>query len=165
MQHRTGKRGPMAEDVNTRLALGALNAGIGHTHVNSLFSCLDIPTVNHATFKTREREVGKAVELVANESCVVSCCKEREMAMAAGAECDSGNLVGVMCSYDMGWQKRGKAHNSSTGHGAVLGVATGKVLDFATRNKTCRTCAASKKDNKRTPHDCRKNHCGSSKIM
>ena len=126
----------MAQDVNTRLALGALNAGIGHTHVNSLLSCLDVPTVNHATFKTREREVGKAVELVANESCVVSCCKEREMAMTAGAECDSGNLVGVMCSYDMGWQKRGKAHNSSTGHGAVLGVATGKVLDFATRNKT-----------------------------
>ena len=106
MQHRTGKRGPLAQDVNTRLALGALNAGIGHTHVNSLLSCLDVPTVNHATFKTREREVGKAVELVANESCVVSCCKEREMAMAAGAECDSGNLVGVMCSYDMGWQKR-----------------------------------------------------------
>ena len=103
---------------------------------------------------TGEREVGKAVELVANESCVMSCCKEREMAMAAGAECDSGNLVGVMCSYDMGWQKREKAHNSSTGHGAVLGVATGKVLDFATRNKTCRTCAASKKDNKLTSHDC-----------
>ena len=49
--------------------------------------------------------------------------------------------------------------------GAVLGVTTGKVLDFATRNKTCRTCTASKIDNKRTPHDCRKNHCGSSKIM
>lgn len=155
----------MAQDVNTRLALGAPNAGIGHTHVNLLLSCLDIPTVNHVTYKTREREVGKAVELVANESCVMSCCKEREMAMAAGAECDSGNLVGVMCSYDMGWQKRGKAHNSPTGHGAVLCVATGKVLDFATRNKTCRTCAASKKDNKGTSHDCRKNHCGSSKIM
>ena len=98
MQHRTGKRGSMAHDVNTRLALGAINDGIGHAHVNSLLSCLDIPIVNHLTFKTREREVGKAVEHVANESYVVSCCKEREMAMAAGAECDSENLVGVMCS-------------------------------------------------------------------
>ena len=163
MQHRTGKRGPMAHDVNTRLALGALNAGIGHTHVNSLLSCLDIPTVNHVTFNAREKEVGKAVEHVAKESCVASCCKEREMAMAAGAKCDSENLVGVMCSCDMGWQKRAKVHNSSTGHGAVFGVATGKVLDFATRNKTCRTCAASSKQNKPTPHDCRKNHCGSLK--
>ena len=33
MQHRTGKQGPMAHDVNTRLALGALNAGIGHTYM------------------------------------------------------------------------------------------------------------------------------------
>jgi len=63
------------------------------------------------------------------------------MAMAVGAECDSQNLVGV-CSYDMGWPKRGKAHNLSMGDGAVLGVATRKVLDFATRNKTSRTCTA-----------------------
>lgn len=87
------------------------------------------------------------------------------MAIAAGAKCDSENLVGVMCLYDMGWQKRGKVHNSSTGHGAVLGVKTGKVLDLDTRNKTCRTCAASKKPDKPTPHDCRKNHTGSAKIM
>lgn len=165
MQHRNGKRGPLAHDVNTRLALGALNAGIGHTHVNSLLSCLDIPTVNHVTFKVREREIGKAVESIASESCLENCCKEREMAIAAGTKCDSENLVGVMYSYDMGWQKRGKAHNSSTGHGAVLGVKTGKVLDFATRNKTCRTCAASRKPDKPTSHDCRKNHTGSAKIM
>jgi len=82
----------MAHDVNTRLALGALNAGIGHTHINSLLSCLDIPTLNHETFKTREREVGKAVEHVANESRVASCCEEREMAMAAGAKYDSENV-------------------------------------------------------------------------
>ena len=44
MQHRTGRPGPMAEDVNTRLALGVLNAGIGHTHVNSLLLCLYVPT-------------------------------------------------------------------------------------------------------------------------
>lgn len=165
MQHRNGKRGPLAHDVNTRLSLGALNAGIGHTHVNSLLSCLDIQTVNHVTFKVREREIGKAVESIASESCLENCCKEREMAIAAGTKCDSENLVGVMCSYDMGWQKRGKAYNSSTGHGAVLGVKTGKVLDFATRNKTCRTCAASRKPDKPTSHDCRKNHTGSAKIM
>ena len=77
--------------------------------------------------------------------------------MAVGAECASRNLVAVMCSHDMGSQKRGKAHNLSRGHGEVLGVAT--------RNKTCRTCAASKKDNKHTPHECRKDNSGSSKIM
>ena len=163
-QHKTGQRGPKAFDVNSRLALGALNAGIGQTHVNSLLSCLNIPSVNHVTFKAREREVGKAVESVAKASCMESCIEERKIAIAAGAEIDSQNLVGVTCWYDMGWQKRGKAHNSSTGHGAVLGVATGKVLDFATRNKTCGTCSASKNPESES-HDCRKNHTGSSKIM
>ena len=50
--------------------------------------------------------MGKAVEHVAKENCVASCCKKREMAMAAGAKCDSENLVGMMCLYDIGWQKR-----------------------------------------------------------
>ena len=144
MQHRTGTRGPKALDVNTRLALGALNAGIGQTHVNSLLSCLDIPPINHVTFKAREREVGKAVESVANESCIESSCKEREKAIASGAKPDSENLIGVMCSYDMGWQKRGKAHNSSSRHGAVLGVATGKILDFSTRNDMQNLCSIKK---------------------
>ena len=121
--------------------------------------------INHVTFKAREREVGKVVESVANESCIESSCKEREKAVASGAKPDSENLIGVMCSYDMGWQKRGKAHNSSSGHGAVLGVATGKILYFSTRNKTCRTCEASKNHNKPASHNCRKTHSGSSKIM
>ena len=64
-RHTSGKRGPKAYDTNTRLALGALNAGIGQTHLNSLLSCLDIPTINHVTFKAREREVGRALESVA----------------------------------------------------------------------------------------------------
>ena len=74
--------------------------------------------------------MGKAVESVAKESSMESCIEERKIAIAAGAEIDSQNLVGVTCSYDMEWQKQRKAHNSSTGHGAVLGVATGKVFGF-----------------------------------
>ena len=83
--------------------------------------------------------------------------------MAAGTQGDDEGLVGALVSYGMRWQKRGKAHNSSTGHGAVLGVSTGKVLDFATRCKTCRVCSTTK--DKPKHHDCRKNHTGSSKIM
>ena len=66
----------------------------------------------------------------------------------------------------MGWKKRGKGHNSLTGHGAVMGPVTGKVLSFATRCKTCQVCEASKKMGKiAKKHDCRKNHTGSSKSM
>lgn len=62
--------------------------------------------------------------------------------------------------------KRGKGHNSSTGHGAVMGLTTGKVMDCATRCKNCRICAQAKSDGKVPEnHDCRKNHAGSSKSM
>ena len=55
------------------------------------------------------------------------------------------NLTHIAVLYDMGWQKRGKGHNSLTGHGAVISPITGQVLSFATRCKTCRVCEASKK--------------------
>ncbi|XP_031570272.1 uncharacterized protein LOC116304652 [Actinia tenebrosa] len=66
----------------------------------------------------------------------------------------------------MGWQKRGKGHNSSTGQGAVMSLSSGKILDFTTRTKTCRHCTYAKKNgSKAKKHDCRKNHFGSSKAM
>ena len=85
-QHRTGKPGPMAYDVNLGIILGALNAGIRRTHLNSLLSCLNIPAINHVTFKTRGREVGKAVETVAQVTCMESCSEKREKTLAAGAK-------------------------------------------------------------------------------
>ena len=68
-KHKSGQRGPPAFDVNTRVALGCLHAGIGQTHINNLVSTLNAPTINSVTFKLREREVGKAVEGVAKSSC------------------------------------------------------------------------------------------------
>ena len=66
----------------------------------------------------------------------------------------------------MGWQKRGRGHNFSTGHGvANLGLTTGKVLSYCTRCKTCRVCSHNKLTGKEKKHDCRKNHSGSSKSM
>lgn len=41
-------------------------------------------------------------------------------------------LVGIAISFDMGWQKREKGHNSLTGHW------DGKGLSYSTRCKTCR---------------------------
>ena len=53
-------------------------------------------------------------------------------------------LTGVAVSYDMGWQKRGRGNNSSTGHGAAMGLGTGKVVSYSTRCKTCRVCSHNK---------------------
>ena len=66
----------------------------------------------------------------------------------------------------MGWQKRGKGYNSSTGHAAVMGVTYGKVKDYTTRTKVCRVCTNAKKIGKEAKqHNCRLNHTASSKAM
>ena len=76
--HESGTRGPKAYDINSRAALAALHAGIGHTHLSAMTSTLNIPSMNHVTFKTREREVGKAVERVARNSCAKFIENEKE---------------------------------------------------------------------------------------
>ena len=46
-----------------------LHAGMGATHVNALLSSLNIPRVHGDTLKAREREIGPAIEDIANTSC------------------------------------------------------------------------------------------------
>ena len=140
-QHKSGQRCPPAFDVNTQVALACLHAGIGQTHINNLLSTLNAPTINSVTFKLRAREVGKAVEGVAKSSCQDYLVIEKQEALQNGVQVDDNNLVPISCSYDMGWQKRGKGHNSRTGQGAVMGLSSGKVLDYTrprTRHRTTR---------------------------
>ena len=82
---------------------------------------------------------------------------EKAKAMGNRTESDENQLVSIPCSFDMGWQKRGKGRNSKTGHAAVMSLSTGKVIDYTTRAKTCRFCDYAKKNNKEAKvHECRK---------
>ena len=165
-QHKSGARGPRAYDANTRVALAAIDNGIGFSHVNSILTSLNIPNMTRKTYKTRECEVGKVAELVAKGSCEDMLNAECEMAKKLGSVEDSDGLLPISVSYDMGWSKRGRAHNSLTAHGAVMGTLTGKALDFSTRNKLCRTYQSAKEFGcDPNPHDCRLNHTSSSKSM
>ena len=64
-QHHSGRRGPGAYDINTQIALGAIDSCIGYTHVSNFFTTLTVPTINRSAYKRREREIGLAVEEVA----------------------------------------------------------------------------------------------------
>ena len=123
--------------------------------------------MSNVLFKRREREIGNAVEIVARKSCNEILEKEKKKAETESQnQGEKDGLVGIAVSYDMGWQKRGKGHNSLTGHGTAMGLVTGKVLSYATRCKSCRVCDSSKRSGKAAKnHDCRKNHAGSSKSM
>ena len=95
--------------------------GIGETHLNSIFSTMNIPTMSRASFKKREREVGSIFESVAKKSCEDVAITEKYSAAFTGAKPDENDLIPVSLSYDMAWQKRGKGFNSNTGQGAVMG--------------------------------------------
>lgn len=161
-QHRTGKRAPPTFDINSRSALGAIHMGLGHSHYTGLLSTIGLPTLTSRNFKTRERECGKAIEAVAKESCELFTEKEKQ-------QCEKGEeeqTVKVGVSYDMGWRKRGRSYDSSSGAGTAIGLKTGKVLSYATRNTLCRVCdEAQKKKQESGAHDCRRNHHSSSKSM
>ena len=70
LAHKSGASGPMAYDINTKSALASLHTGIGETHLIGILSVMNIPTMTRASFKTREREAGKAVETVAGHTCM-----------------------------------------------------------------------------------------------
>lgn len=52
---------------------------MGNTHLNKILSALNIPEFNWKTFKTHEKEVGKAAEEMARESCKRATLEERQM--------------------------------------------------------------------------------------
>ena len=147
--------------MTSRAGLGALHSGIGHAHYSGLLSTIGISSLSSSNFKNRERESGKAVEEVARESCQRFNDEEKRLSSTGEEE-----IVKVGVSYDMGWRKRGRSHDSSSGVGTAVGLQTGKVISYATRNTICRVCAeAQKKNQEAVAHDCRKNHQGSSKSM
>ena len=113
-----------------------------------------------------EYSAWKASQLSAPDSLHLHTTSTSSAAAAAASSSAPDSPVGLTVSYDMGWAKRGRAMNSLTGVGANVGSKTGKVVGYSTRNKRCITCsvaARQKRDPK--PHDCRKNHYGSSKSM
>lgn len=61
--------GGFAWDVNTKLAAGIIDACLGETHVNSLLSAMNIPTIPPKSIKCREREIVPHLADIAEETC------------------------------------------------------------------------------------------------
>ena len=77
---------------------------------------------------------------------------------------NNNDCVRVFGSYDMAWHTRGSGfqYDSLNGSGHIIGCESGKVMDFATRNRKCRMCD---KGHAKNVHDCRLNYYGTAKAM
>ena len=64
--------------------------------------------MNLVTFKSRENEIGHAVEQVTKKSCKTAMSEERNAAIKKGVKADDQGCINTPCSYDMCGQKRGK---------------------------------------------------------
>ena len=117
-QHQFGKGGPQPYDVNFRIALGAIDNGIGYSHINSFLTTLDIPSLNRSAYKRREQEIDQAIEDVAANSCEMMLENKIEIEKATGKVPDED------VSYGMQGLKRRKTNDSLTGHGAIMGSRT-----------------------------------------
>lgn len=84
--------------------------------------------------------------------------------MSSKTEISFDDVVRLVASYDMGWNTRanGKSYNSLYGYGSLIGLYTGRILDYATRSRKCRMCDIGRQ---RDDHDCRLNFTGSAKAM
>ena len=81
----SGERGPRAFDINTRVALRGLHAGIGQSSIiNSLLTII-IPTMNLTILKTKKGSYQNSIERVGKK------------AGKNGAEGEEDNLIPVSC--------------------------------------------------------------------
>ena len=135
-------------------------AELNASHVDDTRDSTPLPEEKLALFKRRLKE-GYDVPDQEYEAW-----KMKQGSGAMPATDTATRVVDLTASYDMGWQKRGKAMNSLTGVGVNIGQLTGSVIGVGTCNLRCITCEVAEREG-RPPkkHDCRRNHWGSSKSM
>eukprot|EP00112_Aurelia_sp_Birch-Aquarium-sp1_P014841 Seg323.9 transcript_id=Seg323.9/GoldUCD/mRNA.D3Y31 product="hypothetical protein" protein_id=Seg323.9/GoldUCD/D3Y31 len=149
-----------SSEVEEEMVLGCIHTGLGHSHLEAFLSITGLPCIAEEKFKVLERKVGAAVESIARES--VERWREKEK----NVEMKTFGNNGLKGAFDASWSKRGGGYNALSGRGTIIGVNTGKCIDFGMKNKNCRTCNNAKRlSQEPSQHDCRKNFSGTAKAM
>ena len=81
---------------------------------------------------------------------------------------DAIKKIGLVISYDMGWQKcsTGNIYESLSGHAYIIGVITGKIIGFMVNSKSYSKCKTGNRlDIDVEEHDYQINFDGSSGAM
>ncbi|XP_076110691.1 uncharacterized protein LOC143079310 isoform X2 [Mytilus galloprovincialis] len=94
-------------NINYKVCLAMINAGMGPSHVNNFLTGCNIPPVDASTLRKKQKELAPVIIEAAEASC-----KEAQREELECSECSE--LEG---SFDAGWQKRGSgwSYNSHTG--------------------------------------------------
>ena len=117
-----------SKEVEDKVVLASIYTGhgIGHLHMEGIFSIIGLPSIAHRTFKDPERNVCTAIEEAAKDSCHKWKLEEQK------TELELTRTKSLKGCYDMSWRTRTGMYNSSSGSGCTIGYNTGKCIDFAT---------------------------------
>ena len=160
-------------ETNLKVVLGAIASGICPSDVETLFKFLDIPIPSsfpYVTFPKLENLIGEAIMKVSEQSMRDGLKKEIELESGKKYSvwiqlCEK---IGIIGSYDMGWNKRssGNRYDSLTGHAFLIGCKSKSILSAQVTSKKCTKCSKSSAKNVTAPpHKCPLNYDGSSKGM
>ena len=184
---------PQFRDNRARMTDYALNVlyvvsmicnGDGSAEAGRLLGLLGLPndtTMSTRTFGIIEERIAPVVFSLYNSILVENLTEEVRMSFGDNtnafdlwkqAQDKRNNIVlqplnyaKVCASFDMGWQKRGKQHNSPSGHAFLVGKHTRKPICGDIKSKLCSVCKAHTakhgKDTVAPAHYCVKNYTGS----
>ena len=84
--------------------------------------------------------------------------------LSSTTDTNNNEKIRVFASYDMGWHTRssGYQYDSLGGVDHLIGIQSGKVLEYATANRKCRMCD---KGHVKTDHDCRFNYYSAARAI
>ncbi|KAK3933236.1 Large tegument protein deneddylase [Frankliniella fusca] len=150
-------------EVNRRSVYAFKSLGLGYSSFKEFNALMDFPKpIAHTTFDRAIDSISEASTKVAEDS----------MTQAAAEEATATGKQNITVSGDGSWQKRG--FSSLFGVVTLIGLLTGKVIDFLVLSLLCKVCDAYKGE-KEGPEfeewqeqhasECTKNHEGSSGKM
>ena len=85
----------------------AKKKGLGHSHYNGLMAAMNVQPVAASSANVRRGKLEEVIEETTRESCDTWHEEEKPLSTTRGVE----------VSFDQGWQKQGRGHNSRTGQG------------------------------------------------
>ena len=163
--------------VNCQFVLSLLQSGCGSVEASTFITFMDLPNAPSFQRKTFARiQDAMRPEIKKITDFCMETARDEEILKTIGEnkyeEFKKNTLqptqIPLTVMYDMGWNKRssGNKYDSISGHGFLVGGNSKKVLNYRCMSKRCRKCANAKLTKQEPPpHECPKNHLGSSKSM
>ena len=164
-----------------------ISNGSGSTEAAKILGLLGLPndtTMEGRSFHIIEERIGPIIRQLTDEILLENLIEEVRLSIDNESDFETWKQAidpaiaspplprfpKVNCSSDTAWQQKGSGHthNSPSGHSLMFGHHTRKPLVYAVKSKMCNYCGSFKKRNPNVdvpPHDCCKNHTGSSGQM